>query len=970
MWRKRFEELTGLLKNWLEKPRQLRILGIFVVFCALFVVLISKLYKLQVVEGENYSSTFREKIERTVKTAGARGNIYDVNGNLLAYNKLSYNVTISDNGAYTGNYNERNLMLYRLASMLEKHEVELTTSFYVDIDENGICQFTTKSESARNRFIANVYGVSSSELDDAEGKYPSAVTAEELLRKKVSDYKFDEMKDSVGSPVIPSAQTMLDMVKILFTMRQTSFQRYETTTIAKGIDENTMAEILENQATLQGVSVEETYERKYNNAKYFSHIIGYTGAIQSDSQLQDLKKSNADYEITDIVGATGIEKTMELELQGIKGEKQINVDSHGQILEVVSETDPQAGNNLYLSIDQNLQIGIYHLLEQQLAAVLGNKIVNMKAADIELPEKSSEIVISVDDAYFQLINNNVLDTEHFFGSDAGISEVRIAAAFRSQKKKVLSRISFELLSNNDTQMSGLTNEYISYMVFIYDYLCREGIIDTDSIDMYGDTYLAWKNDTISLRDLIFSGISEGWINTSGLEDAGNLQKYQDSEYIYKMVLDHIIEVINDNTDFDKLIYKYMIINGELIGNDLLRALYEQDVLEMNIRYYTELGSSGEDYAYQFLIDRIFDIDITPAQLALDPCMGSVVVTDVKTGAVRALVTYPGYDNNRITEREYFNRCMNDLSLPLINSATQTNKAPGSTFKPLSAIAALEEDVIDLYEDVDCTGVYQEVEPNIKCWIGRPGHGNLNVEQAIENSCNYCFAEYAHRLSTYKDTETGEEVYSTQLGIEKIRKYAEMFGFDRVSGIEIDEKEPSISDLDPERSAFGQGTHSFNNVQLARYTTALANNGTLYNLTLLSKETDTYGNLKESFEANVVDTISIRESTWNCVHSGLRAVVTTGAAKSVFTGWSTVAIAGKTGTAEEVKTRGNHSFFISYAPYNNPEVAVNVAIPFGYSSGNAARLARSVYDYYYGATELTTIVEQDARSINLVNITDE
>ena len=969
MWRERIESLFENLKLWIEKPRQIRIVVVFVLFLALFGVLVSRLYNLQVVNGSDYSSTYIQKIQRSVKTAGARGNIYDVNGNLLAYNKLSYNVTIADNGAYSDDYNARNLMIYRLASMLEKHEVALTHSFYVEMDENGEYVFTTKSTASKRRFLANFYGISTSELGTSE-KYDEDITAAEVLEKKINDYKFNEMKDADGEPVIPSEETMLDMVRILFTMRQSAFQRYETTTIAKDIDENTMAEILENQGILKGVSVAETYERRYNNAKYFAHIIGYTGAIQSDSQLQDLKKSNSDYEITDIVGATGIEKSMELELQGKKGEREIYVDSHGQIQEVISETEPQAGNNIYLSIDQNLQIGIYHLLEQQLAAILGNKIVNVKADQIEMPEKSSEIVISVDDAYFQLINNNVLSTEHFFGNTAGPSEKKIATAFTEHKKRSISRISFELLSENDTVMAELPKEYVSYMAFIYDYLCREGIVNTDAQDPYSESYLAWKSDTVSLRDYLFKGISEGWIVTSNLEDQENLKKYQDSEYIYKLVLDYIIEVINDNEAFDKLVYKYMIVNGELEGKELLRALYEQGVLHMDPRLYNELDAETGEYAYEFFIDRIFDIDITPAQLALDPCMGSVVVTDVQTGAVKALVTYPGYDNNKITERDYFNRCMNDLSLPLINSATQTNKAPGSTFKPLSAIAALEEGVVDIYSEVNCTGVYQEVEPNIKCWIGRPGHGNLTVEQAIENSCNFCFAEYAHRLSTTRDSETGEPVYSTQTGIERLKTYAAMFGFDRVSGIEIDEKEPSISNQDPERSAFGQGTHSFNNVQLARYTTALANGGTLYDLTLLSRETDTFGNMKEEFSANKISSIEIANTTWNTVHSGLRAVVTTGAAKSVFLGWNTVAIAGKTGTAEEVKTRGNHSFFISYAPYANPEVAVNVAIPFGYSSGNAARLARSVYDYYYGATELTTIVDQDARSITLVNITDE
>ena len=220
-----------------------------------------------------------------------------------------------------------------------------------------------------------------------------------------------------------------------------------------------------------------------------------------------------------------------------------------------------------------------------------------------------------------------------------------------------------------------------------------------------------------------------------------------------------------------------------------------------------------------------------------------------------------------------------------------------------------------------------------------------------------------------DESTGEQVYSASTGIGIIQKYESMFGLDRVSGIQIDENEPHMSDSDPERSAFGQGTNSFNNVQLARYTTALANRGKLFDLTLLSKETDCNGNLIQEFPAELIDTIEISDSTWDTVHSGTRKVITTGVASSVFNNWDTVEIAGKTGTAEEVKTRGNHGEFISYAPYDNPEVAVTVVLPFAYSSGNAATLGRRVYDYYYGEVDLPSIINNDARNITLSNVTD-
>ncbi|MDO4487807.1 MAG: penicillin-binding transpeptidase domain-containing protein, partial [Eubacteriales bacterium] len=797
MLRSAFDQFIEDFRAWLDKPRQIRLIILTFCFLALFVVLGVRLYNLQIVQGEEFSSDFISKIERTVYTAGSRGNIYDANGNLLAYNKLSYNVTIADNGAYANDYNARNVMLYRLASILEKHGVKITTAFYVDMNEDGEYYYTTRSEAARKRFVANVYGIKTADLDTKE-KYTSNVTAKELLDLKIDSYKFNAIKDTDGSPIIPSDKMLLDMVKILFTMRQTAFQKYETTTIAKDIDEYCVADLLENAGDLKGISVEETYIRKYNNAKYFAHIIGYTGAIKDYEQLDELKIYNSEYEITDIVGATGIEKSMETELQGKKGMKRMHVDSTGQILDIIEESDPNAGNDIYLTIDQNLQIGTYHLLEQSLAAVLANKIVNLPASEIIIPKSSSDVVISIDDAYYQLINNNILSTPHFGDLLAGVNEKSIYRSFKKHKSTVLSRVSYELLTDNDSKMSELTNEYISYMAYIYDFLTTSDIVDKSKIDTYGETYLKWKDNDISLRDYLLKGIAEGWINISALDTSG-AGKYSDSKFIYSKISDVIIAQINDDEAFDKLIYKYMIINDEISGKELMLALFEQGILAYDADAINALSEGDEEYAYSFFIERILDIDITPAQLALDPCMGSVVITDVKTGQVKALVTYPGYDNNKITDTDYFNKCINDLSLPLINSATQTNKAPGSTFKPISAVAVLEEHKATTEEKIVDTGVYEEVSPPISCWIGRPGHGPLTVKEAIEHSCNYAFAEYGHRLSTYIDTDTIEPVYSTTVGNELLAKYAAMFGLDRKSGIEIEEKAPSIADEDPERS---------------------------------------------------------------------------------------------------------------------------------------------------------------------------
>ena len=142
---------------------------------------------------------------------------------------------------------------------------------------------------------------------------------------------------------------------------------------------------------------------------------------------------------------------------------------------------------------------------------------------------------------------------------------------------------------------------------------------------------------------------------------------------------------------------------------------------------------------------------------------------------------------------------------------------------------------------------------------------------LQNSCNYFFVEVAHRLATNRDTL----VYSTDMGVDTIRRYASMFGLDRPSGIEIPETTPELTTEDPERSAMGQGTNSYSNVQLSRYVAAIANSGTVFDLSLLDKITDSEGNLIQDFTPEATGHVDIADSTWDAVHQGMRAVITDG-----------------------------------------------------------------------------------------------
>ena len=410
----------------------------------------------------------------------------------------------------------------------------------------------------------------------------------------------------------------------------------------------------------------------------------------------------------------------------------------------------------------------------------------------------------------------------------------------------------------------------------------------------------------------------------------------------------------------------MIKQNVLSGNELCLALYEQGVLAPDELQRQNLSTGDPNYAYQFLIDKIRNIEITPAQLALDPCTAGVVITDSNTGEVKALVSYPGYDNNRLAnvmDVAYYNSLDKDQSFPMYNNATQAQKAPGSTFKPISAIAGLEEKVISPTEVIDCTGRYDVTNPPIKCWIFPGHHGNLDMIGAIQNSCNYYFTEIGHRLSTTENNE-----YSTSLGLERIAKYATLFGLNHKSGVELIESEPVISNELPEQSAIGQGTHLFTNVQLSRYISAVANRGNVFELSLLDNVKDRDGNIITEFTPKVSSHIDIENSTWDYVQLGMREVVKEGSAKKVFKDLD-VEIAGKTGTTQETKSRANHAFFVSFAPYSNPEISVTVNIPFGYSSSNAALIAKNVYKLYFGYTDINSIINSKATPVIDVNVGD-
>lgn len=930
-----FENVLNVLKS--------RILVMVIVFVLLFAILFNRLYQLQIVSGSDYWQQYIVRIKKETTINSTRGNIYDRNGVLLAYNELAFCVVIEDSGHYvsTKEKNKKlNDTIYKMIKIIEENGDSMDSDYSIFVNEAGNYEFLV-SDDALLRYLRDAYGHSKvSDLTDDEKTASPDDVISYLCEAKI--YGIDQ--------TLYSKEDILKIITIRSALAANAYKRYVKTTVATDVSDETVAAILENANDLIGVSIEEDYVRKYNYSVELAHILGYTGKINQE-QLDELSLSNDSYDLNDVVGKSGIEESMELLLNGQKGSETVYVDNVGRVLETADRVEPQAGNDVYLSIDANLQSQIYHALEQEIADIL---VSNITTSDIGVitSGSSTKIQTPIKDVYYALINNNVLSMSKIAADDATETEKNVYAKFVAKRDTELQILREELLSNG-TAYKNLSEEMEIYIYYIYNMLINNKVIVTSSVVQTDETYQAWTLDELSLSEILKYYISMNWIDLSVIETD---VEYSSLDETYNILIDYIINTIYDDSGFAKKLYKFLIKSGQVTGREVCLMLYEQGILDNSDGMYEAIQNGAS--TYEFMKDKISSLEITPAQLALDPCSGSCVVTDVNTGDVLAMVSYPSYDNNEMSgsiDANYYSMLLNDASKPLLNRATTQTLAPGSTYKMVSSIAGLEEGVVGRNESINCEGIFKTVTPSPKCWIYPSAHGATDVEKALEVSCNYFYYEVGYRLSFNSNGD-----FDSNIGLDTLKKYASMFGLGEKSGVEVYEAEPKISDNNSISSAIGQGSNSYSAIQLAKYVTALANSGTCYNLTLLDKVVDSSGNVVIDYQPEVYNQIEISDSTWTAVHEGMRRVITE-TTKSTFSDLP-ITVAGKSGTAQQEEDRANHATFVAYAPYEEPEIGISVQLPYGYSSSNSAVMCKKIVQLYYGIEDSGSTTVSTSNSV--------
>lgn len=913
------ERLGELLRN--------RLFVLLAAAAVIFMILVGRLFFMQIVNGEEADASLTSSVTREVTIPAARGNIYDRYGRPLAVNEAAFSVEIDD--SITVDYEDADAEAVSLYKKLIKNGYVVGDD--LPITKDAPYEFTISSDELEEwktnigltkkqmnytaeetlNYLYERFGITDADMTEEEKRalvslginindknimitnlimtietnggeivdelpisqeqpyYFLLEDEDEILSWKSSvsmseeelDYDVEEsmqyLIELFGIPenISPSMQRKVAAVRYSLYLQR--YKKYQPVTVAREINDEVIAAVEENLDKFPGVSVETESMRVYEDGEIFSNIIGYIRQI-SDTELQEY--SEYGYTSGDIVGKTGIEKVMELELNGQDGKMLVEVDNMGRKISTLETEAPVSGDDVFLTIDKELQISAYNYLKDALADAIITRLTS---------ELEKDVPVTLKQLFTSMIDSNNISVTEVMKAEDGYQKV--------------------------------------------------------------------------LKDIILAHDPD--IDVTDSEDKTEA----------KQVLTNAVD------------------NGTISYTTLIYVMIEQGVITADDNYKARIAS-GELTPFNVIIEKLESGDLEPAETGLEPCTGSVVVSNVNSGEVLALVTYPSYDNNELVNtfnNEYYNKLLEDPTTPLVNRPLMQKKAPGSTLKMITAIAGLETGVIIPDTQIRDKGVFKDAgTPYANCLIyslNGSTHGYVDVSHALEVSCNYFFYEVGYQLGN--DTENPRSLK----GITILDEYYDAFGLNSPTGVEIGESAPSMASpsykeevikwQNPEatssqtawtsgdtiRAAIGQSVNSFSAASMNKYVATLANGGTRYKMHLLDKVKSSDGTVTEEVEETVENVLEIAPENLEAVYEGMLLVTqgSKGTLRTVFKDFP-IDVAAKSGTAEENKNLSSHVWFVGFAPYDDPQIAVTVMIPFGDVTGSpAAVVARNVIGEYMG-----------------------
>ncbi|MCI5679881.1 MAG: hypothetical protein MR278_07900 [Bacteroidales bacterium] len=927
--RRYYEHFLELCKN-----------RIFVMLCGvivLFAIIVLRLFSLQIIHGEEYEASITASVSKNLPVPASRGGIYDRYGRPLAINTVAYSVQVDGSLTLELSDNEKQNLSKALMNWLW---------------ENGHQQVNSLPISLSSPYTFTYEGTEE-EMEKQENRWKASIGLEKKQYKMTAEECLTYLYEKYNVPSNYSPQ-----------------QKRAYLSLVMCDDRNLMALTLALKLNEFGETITDELPLD-TETPYAFQFGGNANREKSWKESMQMEKEQLKYNslqtldyLRDFFGLPeGLPNDLVRDTLGIR--YSLYLKRYQQFQSVTIATDVSDKTLAYIEENQdtfpNVVIDTVSLREypegKYFAHIIGY-IRQMTESDYALYK--DEVDAQGNPLYSQtdIVGQDGMEKLYERELNGVDGNVQIEVDNQGRRMSVID--STEPVSGKDVFLT-LDSELQKVTYDTLESELRKAVLHK---------LTGGGKNSVSTTELFISMINVNHISAQKmLQAADGTQKA-----VYNKLKQANPTFRPDQDDAVTVAKEFLIDgleNGTISIKELTLMMIEQGHLPVTEE--EKAGIENGASPLSLIIKKLSSGEISPADTGLDPCTGSVFVTQVGSGEVLASVTYPSYDNNELVNtfnNAYYNDLLQDGNTPLVNRPLKQKKAPGSTFKMIIALAGLESGTITPNTLITDKGLFKDAGlPYARCWIySNTGgtHGPVNVSHALEVSCNYFFYELAYRMGNVDNGNSNQAITT-------LNEYMAAFGMNDYTGLELDEygptmaspdnKEKAVKTFNPDattsqtrwtdgdtiRTAIGQSINSYTPAQMTKYVSTLANGGTLYRLHMVDHIQNPNGSLHSEVEEKVENVTKFKEENLQAVYDGMYLVTngTRGTLRTAFNDLP-IKVAAKTGTAEEDKNRSSHTWFVCFAPYDDPQIAITVMIPFGEGSGTPApEVAKAIIREYLG-----------------------